>query len=69
MVPSGQSEPQLSSHIGRNEAEGPYMACKRSEPESSWSRRLGKRSGWLAVRRDELSGGPAKGVCDPLSKG
>jgi hypothetical protein len=29
-VTSGQSEPQLNSHIGRDEAEGPYMACKRS---------------------------------------
>jgi hypothetical protein len=68
-VPHGQPNRQLVSRIGRDRAGRPYMACKRSEPESSWSRRLGKRSGWLAVSRDELSGGPAKGVCDPLSKG
>jgi hypothetical protein len=29
-VPSGQPEPQLNSHIGRDEAEGPCMACKVS---------------------------------------
>jgi hypothetical protein len=39
-VTNGQSEPQLNSHIGRDEAAGPDMACKGSAVISMVERRV-----------------------------
>jgi hypothetical protein len=50
-VPSGQPNPQLDSHIGRDRAGRPYMAYKRSRCAPSGSRH-GRRCGFHLLLDD-----------------